>query len=99
MTHEDQVAVIGRLVQTYSQARRKRAVLVAECARIARVLDEEARRLRSLDMRDPAVTIDFMVPAFPERDALMSLLKELGDVSRVAAESKALINQAGLKVD
>lgn len=98
MTKEDQAAAIGRLVQTYSEAKQKRAALVAECTRLASVLDDVARAIRGQDYRDVDELVKQLPDNFPEKHALASLLAELAATNKVLADSKRLMKDAGVNV-
>lgn len=72
MTDEEQATSIGRLAQTYSQAKAKRAALLAECGRMANVLDGVARKLRLLDIREPTFKTEPLPDSYPEKDDAFS---------------------------
>jgi hypothetical protein len=96
MTQEDQATAIGRLAHTYSQAKARQAALLAECGRMANVLDGVARKLRMLDVRAPTVKMEPLPESYPEKDDLMQLLSDLATTNRIVAESIVQIKAAGL---
>lgn len=99
MTQDDAAAAIGRLVKRYSDAKQRRAAVVAELNAAALTLARLAETIGSSKHIEVKAT-SLSVPAnYPDREALTALVAELNEVNRVIIESRPLLKDAGLNIE
>lgn len=111
MTEEDQDAAIGRMVTSFSQAKKRRAALMAEADQIGRVVKAVGVALQSThsirafsdgDARHGGHFAGQDIPPFKEYPAaarVNELVEELRTVSAEIRQLRASLKDAGLSVE
>lgn len=110
MTKQDQSAAIGRLVTRYSEAKARRAALLAEGQDIGESLGRAADALRRLDWitafwdgrpdGHARTTADFtLTQPYAAADRVTTLLNDLRAVSAELRELRGLMKDAGVSLD
>jgi hypothetical protein len=97
MTQPEQNAAIGELVKTYSDAKQKRAAIIAELHSAGNILKAFGYQLES-NLEHRAGRPFPSVPAnYPDGDRLRRLLDELSATDDTIARCKRLLADAGLQ--
>jgi transposase-like protein len=111
MTEEDQSAAVGRMVTRFSEAKKRRAVLMSEAQAMAATLSAVSQALNGVhsvkafldgDTRrgDYSNKLDIAgFKPYPDADRINELLNELRTISAEVRQLRVSLKEAGLSLE